>query len=87
MRRDANEALLASVAGADPGLLVFDSRLTTYPVLDELSARGIRWLTLRRRARPCSQILAALPDAAWKTKLDTVKGADRKKMVDASRKW
>ena len=23
------------VAGADPGLLVFDSKLTTYPVLDE----------------------------------------------------
>jgi len=27
------------VAGADPGLLVFDSKLTTYAVLDELAAR------------------------------------------------
>jgi transposase len=35
--------------GADPGLLVFDSQLTTYAVLDELTSRGIRWLTLRQR--------------------------------------
>ncbi|MBI3256342.1 MAG: hypothetical protein HYZ59_00990 [Actinobacteria bacterium] len=34
------------VAGSDPGLLVFDSKLTTYPVLDELAARGITFLTL-----------------------------------------
>src|SRR5206468_10922678 len=34
------------VAGADPGLVVFDSKLTTYPVLDELAARGITFLTL-----------------------------------------
>src|SRR5512141_2793701 len=38
-----------NVAGEDPGLLVFDSKLTTYKVLDELTARGIRWLTLRER--------------------------------------
>ncbi|HEX9497616.1 MAG TPA: hypothetical protein VF926_04345, partial [Mycobacterium sp.] len=35
--------------GEDPGLLVFDSQLTTYKVLDELTDRGIRWLTLRQR--------------------------------------
>ena len=35
--------------GEDPGLLVFDSQLTTYKVLDELTARGIGWLTLRQR--------------------------------------
>ncbi|MGW4518384.1 hypothetical protein ACWEO4_42235 [Streptomyces sp. NPDC004393] len=28
--------------GADPGLLVCHSRLATYTVLDELTARGIR---------------------------------------------
>jgi hypothetical protein len=33
------------VAGAEPGLLCFDSKLTTYPVLDELCARGITFLT------------------------------------------
>ena len=28
---------------------MFDSQLTTYKVLDELTARGIGWLTLRQR--------------------------------------
>jgi transposase len=37
------------VSGEDPGLLVFDSKLTTYKVLSELTARNIRWLTLRER--------------------------------------
>lgn len=54
------------VAGTDPGLLVFDSRLTTYPVLDELTARGIRWMTLRQRGKSVLAELAALPDKAWK---------------------
>jgi transposase len=53
--------------GADPGLLVFDSQLTTYTVLDELTARGIRWLTLRQRGRSELARLAALPAAAWKS--------------------
>ena len=43
-----------NVTGADPGLLVFDSQLTTYKMLDELTARGIRWLTLRERGKPSS---------------------------------
>jgi hypothetical protein len=49
---------------AEPGLLVFDSQLTTDKILDQLSGRGINWLTLRPRelAR-----LAALPASAWKT--------------------
>src|SRR5664280_2751131 len=50
----------AGAAGTDPGLLVFDSQLTTYAVLDELSARGIRWLTLRQRGRAVLAQLAAL---------------------------
>ena len=58
----------AGAAGTDPGLLVFDSQLTTYAVLDELSARGIRWLTLRQRGRAVLAVLAelaALPASAW----------------------
>ena len=55
----------AGAAGTDPGLLVFDSQLTTYAVLDELSARGIRWLTLRQRGRAVLAELAALPASAW----------------------
>jgi transposase len=55
------------VAGSDPGLLVFDSKLTTYTVLDELTARGIRWLTLRERGPKLMADLAARPDSEWKT--------------------
>jgi len=55
------------IAGQDPGLLVFDSKLTTYNVLDELTARGIRWLTLRERGAKLMADLAARPDSEWKT--------------------
>src|SRR5674476_335849 len=55
------------VAGAAPGLLVFDSKLTTYPVLDELAARGITFLTLRQRGPKVLEALAALPASAWRT--------------------
>lgn len=55
------------VAGADPGLLVFDSKLTTYPMLDELAARGITFLTLRQRGPKVLAELAALPASAWTT--------------------
>ena len=52
-------------AGADPQPLVFDARLTTYAVLDELGAQHITWLTLRQRGRAEIQRLQALPDSAW----------------------
>lgn len=55
------------VAGTDPGLLVFDSKLTTYPVLDELAARSITFLTLRQRGPKVLETLAALPASAWTT--------------------
>jgi hypothetical protein len=56
-----------NVAGQDPGLLVFDSKLTTYKVLSELTERGIRWLTLRERGPKLMAELAALPDSEWNT--------------------
>jgi transposase len=56
-----------AATGADPGLLVFDSQLTTYTVLDELTGRGIAWLTLRQRGKAELDRLAALPAGAWKT--------------------
>ncbi len=55
------------VFGRDPGLLVFDSKLTNYAVLDELCARGISFLTLRQRGRRELERLAALPASAWST--------------------
>lgn len=63
------------VAGTDPGLLVFDSKLTTYTMLDELAARSITFLTLRQRGPKVLQALAALAPSAWTTY--TVKRAGR----------
>jgi hypothetical protein len=53
--------------GKDPGLLVFDSQLTNYTVLDELTARGLTWLTLRKRGTAILDQLSALPTTAWTT--------------------
>jgi transposase len=71
-KREAAREILAfadhwkRASGQDPGLLVFDSKLTTYAVLEELSARGIDWLTLRQRGKRELDRLAALPPSAWK---------------------
>lgn len=56
-----------NATGSDPGLLVFDSQLTTYKILDELTGRGISWLTLRQRGKSELARLAALPASQWKT--------------------
>lgn len=55
-----------TVSGSDPGLLVFDSKLTTYKILSELTERGIRWLTSRERGPKLIRDLEALPDSQWK---------------------
>jgi hypothetical protein len=54
-----------NATGSDPGLLVFDSQLTTYAILDELSSRGITWLTLRQRGKAELTRLDALPASEW----------------------
>ena len=64
--------------GSDPGLLVFDSQLTTYKILDELSGRGIRWLTLRQRGKSELTRLDDLPASAWKTAVITRSGRYRR---------
>jgi transposase len=56
-----------NITGEDPGLLVFDSKLTTYKVLSELTERGIRWLTLRERGPKLMADLAKLPASEWRT--------------------
>ena len=56
-----------NATGSDPGLLVFDSQLTTCKILGQLSGRGIRWLTLRQRGKTELARLEALPATAWKT--------------------
>ena len=56
-----------AATGEDPGLLVFDSQLTSYTVLNELTGRGIGWLTLRKRGKTEIDRLTALPANRWKT--------------------
>ncbi len=66
------------VAGADPGLLVFDSKVTTYKMLDQLAARGITFLTLRQRGPKVLETLANLPATAWTRKTSKGSSAERR---------
>jgi transposase len=52
-------------SGQQPGLLVFDSTLTTHAELAELDSRGIGFITLRRRGGTLMAQVAALPADAW----------------------
>lgn len=54
-------------AGAGPGLLVFDPKLTTCAVLEEFSAQSIEWLTPCQRGKNELDCPAALPASAWKS--------------------
>ena len=51
--------------GQQPGLLVFDSQLTTHAELAALDDQGIAFITLRRRGSTLMSQVAALPDDAW----------------------
>ena len=51
--------------GQRPGLLVFDSQLTTHAELAALDEQGIAFITLRRRGSSLMDQVAALPDTAW----------------------
>src|SRR3989442_15218524 len=67
-----------NTTGSDPGLLVFHSQLTTYKILDQLTGRGINWLTLRQRGKNELARLAALPASAWKSATTTRTGRYRR---------
>jgi len=51
--------------GQKPGLLVFDSTLTTHAELAELDERQIGFITLRRRGGNLIKQIEALPADAW----------------------
>jgi transposase len=51
--------------GQQPGLLVFDSQLTTHAELAALDEQQIGFITLRRRGATLMQTVADLPDDAW----------------------
>jgi hypothetical protein len=58
-------AFLEGQTGQAPEELVFDSRLTTYPVLDRLRQRGIHFITLRRRTKKLLGAIYSRPLSAW----------------------
>ena len=53
--------------GKPPPHLVFDSQLTTYRKLAQLTALGIRFITLRRRSPGLLRQIALQPGSAWRT--------------------
>jgi transposase len=54
-----------TTTGQQPGLVVFDSTLTTHAELAELDGRDIGFITLRRRGGNIIKDIEALPDSAW----------------------
>jgi hypothetical protein len=54
-----------ALAGSDPSWLYFDSKVTTYPELSRLHARGIRFITVRMRGAAVVRRLKGLPRSAW----------------------
>jgi transposase-like protein len=54
-----------AVSGHDPHLLVLDSKVTTQPVLGELDARGVKFLTLRPRSPSLGKQISAIPAGAF----------------------
>ena len=64
-RSSASAGSGSSTTGQKPGLLVFDSKLTTHAELAELDEQGIGFITLRRRGRKLINQLEALPASAW----------------------
>jgi hypothetical protein len=55
-----------AVAGSDPRWLYFDSRVADYPELSRVNARGIRFVTIRRRGTALLRRLGRQPAYAWK---------------------
>lgn len=49
-----------------PAELIFDSKLTTYPHLSELSKMGIPFITLRRRSAKMLEDIRREPPSAWR---------------------
>ena len=56
-----------SLTGQDPGLLVFDQKLTTQAVLAELAERGVTFMTLRMRSPALIRHIDQLDTKAFKT--------------------
>lgn len=63
-----------SIKGLIDQMLVFDSRLTNYGVLNQINEKNIKFLTLRRRSNSIIKWAYNLPNEEWtKVKLDVPK--------------
>lgn len=63
-----------SIKGIIDQMLVFDSRLTNYEMLNQLNEKSIKFLTLRRRSNNLIKWAYNLPNSEWtKIKLDVPK--------------
>jgi transposase-like protein len=54
-------------SGADPNMLIMDQKVTTQPVLAELDARGVKFLTLRMRSPTLVRYINTLRPTDFKT--------------------
>jgi hypothetical protein len=55
------------LTGQNPQWLYFDSKLTTYAELSELNARGVFFVTIRRRGSAILKRLQQIAKSAWKS--------------------
>jgi Helix-turn-helix domain len=70
-----------SLTGHDPGLLVFDQKLTTQAVLSELDERGVLFMTLRMRSPSLIAHIEQIDPKAWKTVRLDRQGNHRKPQI------
>ena len=71
LRKDGSSEILhfvdylKNIKGVVDETLVFDSRLTTYRVLDELDKAGVKFITLRRRGKKLKEQTELLDQTEW----------------------
>jgi hypothetical protein len=76
---------LKDIKGVIKETLVFDSRLTTYQVLNELDKAEIKFITLRRHCKSLKEQTDALPNEQWqKVKLPIPKRKHQKFLANES---
>lgn len=88
LRKDGSDEILRfvdylkDIKGVVDETLVFDSRLTTYKVLDQLDKAGVKFITLRSRGKKLKEQTASLGPAEWtKIKLPIPKRKHQKFLV------
>jgi transposase len=71
LRQEADEMVVRfvdhwkEVMGSYPARVLFDSRATTYPQLNELNRRGVGFITIRRRGAAMLRRVRQLPAGRW----------------------